>query len=317
MEFVNWFNKLVVAALIACSALAAAEGDRKALSAPGAEAIALDGRVLLRPELPDQRQQLFEDKLAQAETALEAEFNAENLIWVGRRTAYLGRYREAIEHYSRGIEAFPEDPRFLRHRGHRYISTRQLDKAVRDLSKAAGMVAGEADQVEPDGLPNDRGIPTSTLQGNIWYHLGLAHYLKGDYEMALDAYQQGLRVAGNPDMVSAFRYWLYLTQMRLRRQVDAVSNLAAVNRNWDIIENHSYHQLLLLFRGDLEVDDLMQERADELQNASLAYGLAFWHRLKGAPDRARVILDNLLDGEQWASFAYIAAEADRARRASP
>ena len=44
--------------------------------------------------------------------------------------------------FSRGVAAHPEDPRMYRHRGHRYITVRELDKAVADLSKASALVAG-------------------------------------------------------------------------------------------------------------------------------------------------------------------------------
>ena len=48
------------------------------------------------------------------------------------------------------------------------------------FQKAIELVAGNVDQIEPDGLPNKNNIPLTTLHGNIWYHLGLAYYLKND-----------------------------------------------------------------------------------------------------------------------------------------
>ena len=51
--------------------------------------------------------------------------DADNIIWYGRRTAYLGDYREAIRIFSEGIEKHPGDARMYRHRGHRYISIRE------------------------------------------------------------------------------------------------------------------------------------------------------------------------------------------------
>ena len=56
-------------------------------------------------------------------------------------------------------------PRFPRHRGHRYISIRQLDNAISDFEHAASMIDGQPNEIEPDGMPNARGIPVSTLQG--------------------------------------------------------------------------------------------------------------------------------------------------------
>ena len=47
------------------------------------------------------------------------------------------RYREAIEIYTKGIALHPTNALFYRHRGHRYITVRELDRAVADLARAA------------------------------------------------------------------------------------------------------------------------------------------------------------------------------------
>ena len=78
--------------------------------------------------------------------------------------------------------SIPNEPRLYRHRGHRYITIRKFDLAIADLRKASQLIAGKPDEIEPDGAPNKAGIPRSTLQSNIWYHLGLAQYLAGDFE---------------------------------------------------------------------------------------------------------------------------------------
>ena len=140
------------------------------------------------------------------------------IIWYGRRTAYLGRYRDAIRIYSDGIEIYPEDARLYRHRGHRFISTRQLDKAIADLDYAATLIEDTDDEIEPDGLPNALGIPVSTLHSNIWYHLGLAYYLSGDYERALQAYSERAASTANNDMMVSTAHWRYMTLRRLGRE---------------------------------------------------------------------------------------------------
>ena len=86
--------------------------------------------------------------------------------------------------FSKGVAAHPNNPRMYRHRGHRYITTRQFDRAIADFEKAATLIKGTPDEIEPDGAPNPTGKPRSSLHFNIWYHLGLAHYLKGDYQKA-------------------------------------------------------------------------------------------------------------------------------------
>jgi hypothetical protein len=55
------------------------------------------------------------------------------MIALGRAQATAWRYSDAIETYTRGIKVAPANAMLYRHRGHRYISTRQFDKAVTDL----------------------------------------------------------------------------------------------------------------------------------------------------------------------------------------
>ncbi|MFC1529890.1 hypothetical protein ACFL6R_04135, partial [Gemmatimonadota bacterium] len=145
------------------------------------------------PDLPDgiQAVSLLGDSLSSAppaeavveryelaKQAYEADpRNADTIIWFGRRAAYMGEYREAITIFTRGILTFPGDARMYRHRGHRYITLRNFDRAVADFETAARLIEGTEDQVEPDGLPNAMNIPLSSLHSNVWYHLGLAHYL--------------------------------------------------------------------------------------------------------------------------------------------
>lgn len=159
-------------------------------AAQAPEATSLLGRPLAPPSLPAERRAALEADLQKARAEYEKDpAKADAIIWLGRRTAYLGRYREAIAVFTEGISKHPDDARLYRHRGHRYISVREFDRAVADLAKAAALAAGRPDEIEPDGQPNARNIPTSTLKTNIYYHLGLAHYLKGSFAEALDAYR--------------------------------------------------------------------------------------------------------------------------------
>jgi tetratricopeptide (TPR) repeat protein len=262
-------------------------------------------------DLPDQVRADFEAKLDRARADYEAEpENADAMIWLGRRLAYLGRYQEAIEVYSQGIELHPEEARFYRHRGHRYITTRQLDKAIADFETAAGLIEGTEDRVEPDGLPNERGIPTSTLQSNIWYHLGLARYLERDFAGAVSAYEKCLEVSRNPDMLVATTHWLYMTLRRLGRDAEAAVVLEPITPNLDIIENHDYHRLLLLYRGDLTQDQVAGAESDGPGSAAAIYGIGNWHLYEGRRDKAKEIFLDLLETDQWAAFGYIAAEAE-------
>jgi tetratricopeptide (TPR) repeat protein len=278
---------------------------------PGAEAWSLFGEPLTPPApAPDAKSRLEAD-LEAARTAFEATpQSAEALIWVGRRVAYLGRYREAIETFSRGISMHPDDARFYRHRGHRYLTIRRFDRAIADLEKAASLVAGRPDAVEPDGQPNARNTPTSTLHSNIHYHRGLAYYVTGDFEKARAAYEACMQASKNADMQVATMYWLNMTLRRLGRTAEADALIAGVTKDMDVFENRSYHQMLLLWQGKGDADALLGGADAALDRATLGYGIGTWHLVNGRKDRAMAAWRGVLGGTQWASFGAIASEAD-------
>jgi tetratricopeptide (TPR) repeat protein len=279
---------------------------------PGAEAWSFLGEPLYPPALaPEARERLGAD-LAEALAAHErAPSGADALIWVGRRLAYLARYREAIEVFGQGITRHPDDARFYRHRGHRWITVRELDRAIADLSRAAALVRGQPDEVEPDGMPNPYGIPTSTLQSNIWYHLALAHYLAHDFERALPAWREALAVSTNDDMFVATTDWLYMTLRRLGRDAEAAAVLEPVHAEMRILENHAYHRRLLMYRGELGPDVLLGADTDDpVQLATYGYGVGNWYLYNGDAERAHAIFRRILDGPGWAAFGYLAAEAE-------
>ena len=280
------------------------------------EAISFLGDTLSEIPLDDAIRAQREEQFEEARLRWVADpTDIDAIIWAGRRAAYLGRYQEAILIFGLGIQQYPTEPRLYRHRGHRYITTRQLDSAVTDLERAAQLVAERPDQVEPDGLPNAQNIPTSTLQSNIWYHLGLARFLSGDYPGALDAYRESLAVSVNRDLEVASRYWLFLTLGRMGRTDEAGAVAAVVEPDWPLIENSTYHRLLLLYRGLLPVDSLLPASADSgtVERVTRAYGEAQWYLAYGHRDEARSMLRGILATGQWPAFGYIAAEADMAR----
>ncbi len=268
------------------------------------------------PISPAARQEM-EAKLIEAKTQIDAKPNdPDAIIWYGRRLAYLGRFREAIDTFTSGAKKFPDDARFYRHRGHRRITVRQFDLAIADFHKAAQLMRNRLDEIEPDGQPNSRNIPTSTLKFNIWYHLGLAYYLKGNNEKALEAYRECLKVSDSPDRLVATSHWLYMTLRRLNRSEEAATVLKPINDKMEVIENSSYWRLLLMYRGDVTFDALLAETLKEGASAashSTLYGLGNWQLYNGRRHEAAEIYRKIVASEQWTSFGYIAAEADLKR----
>jgi tetratricopeptide (TPR) repeat protein len=281
------------------------------------EATSLLGRPLYAPQQSAEARAALEKDLAEARAAHEKAPNADTAIWLGRRIAYMGRYRDAIAAYSAAIEKYPEDPRLYRHRGHRYISVRDFDKAVADLSRAASLVANRPDEIETDGQPNAMNIPTSTLKTNIYYHLGLAHYLKAEFDKAADAYRLCMEHSKNADMQVATAHWQYMTLRRLGREAEAAKVLEPITADMRVIENGSYHRLLMMYKGATDASTLIEaSKAEALDTVTIGYGVANWHLYNGRKDAAVELLESIVNGNarsQWAGFGYIAAEADLAR----
>lgn len=272
---------------------------------------------IIRPSLTDSSKKILEQKLSEAKSNYDKDNNnADNIIWYGRRTAYLGNYEEAIEIFTKGIAIHPKDARFYRHRGHRYISIRCIDKAIDDFKMAASLAKGKRDEIEPDGMPNAQNIPTSTLQTNIYYHLGLAYYLKGHFAEAESAYKECLRLSKNPDMYVATANWYYITLRRLKKDREAAKLLASISPEIKLIENKDYLTILLLYKQKTNPDSLKQQLtggANSLSNASAGFGLGNYYLLKGDKETANQIFNQIVAGNQWSSFGFIAAEVELRR----
>src|SRR5688572_7458282 len=270
----------------------------------------------IEPKLSRDARRNLETKLTTARADFHKEQSVDNSIWLGRWTAYLGRYKESIAIYTDAIAKYPKDARLYRHRGHRFITLRCFDDAIKDFEKAAKLVKGKPDEVEPDGLPNARNIPTSSLQSNIWYHLGLAHYLKGDFGSARKAYREAEKVSKNPDMLVATTHWLYMTLRRLGREKEASAMLATIPDNLEVIENGDYYQLIKLYQGKLKPSDLLSDSnqtANTLSNATVGYGVGNWFLYNGRRTEAENTFRQIVHGIQWASFGHIAAEVELTR----
>jgi tetratricopeptide (TPR) repeat protein len=300
-------RRILLAALIATLPWPAA-------AQPKPEATSLAGKPLFVPQTIPNRQKLDAD-LAQAEKTLAANpKDAEAIIWVGRRLGYLWRFNDAIAMFTKGIELHPDNPKLYRHRGHRYITVRQFARAQADLEKAAQLIKGKADEIEPDGAPNPSGKPRSTLQFNIWYHLGLAYYLQGNYAKAYEAYLECMKVSNNDDAITATSDWMWMTLMRLNRKADAARVLERITPKMEILENGSYHRRLLMYKGVEKPEALLDTaKADDTTIATQGYGVGNYYYVTGNTARAREVFERVTSGGGWNAFGYIAAEADLRR----
>ena len=283
----------------------------------GVEAVSLLGDTLRTFPLALAVRTRYEQQLVEAKRAYDrAPTNADSIIWYARRLGYLGRIRESIAVYTAGIALYPNEPWLYRHRGHRFITVREFDNAIKDLERAAELVEGRADVIEPDGQPNAANQPIGTLHSNIDYHLALAYYLKGDYAKALPIYRHELEIATNDDRRVSIGHWLYMALRRLGRDAESAAAMEPYTRQMRVVENGTYHQLVLMYKGLVSSDSVLAVGPTgemSVTDATAAYGLANWHWYNGRRADAERTWRRILAGGQWGAFGYIAAEAELAR----
>jgi tetratricopeptide (TPR) repeat protein len=211
----------------------------------------------------------------------------------GRTLARLRRYDEAFAAYGEALKLAPDSAMILRYRGHNYINVRKLDLALADLSRAESMNRNEF---------------------GIYYHLGLAYYLTGDYAKAAQAYDGCVRTSKTDgDRVSCWA-WQYPALVRAGRKAEADAILAKLTPGMDVGENAAYLDRLLLFTGVRTEDEVATTlTAAPLNQSTTGYSLGLWHLLNGRPEKAKEYFEKATKSETWQAFGYIAAEMELKR----
>lgn len=282
------------AAVIALSAalLAASAACRRERAAePEPEAVSLLGTPFFRTPAEGEALAKLETGLQEAAAKLEANpDDPGTVILYGRALSGLWRYRDAIDVYTKGIAVHPDHAMLYRHRGHRYISVREFDKAVADLARAAELNDHEFD---------------------IWYHLGLARYLKGEFDKAETAYVRCREASHDDGSIIAVSNWLYLALMRQGKSEEAAEVLEGITEGMNAGENVSYYNLLLFDKGLKTASELeTAAAASDLEMATTGYGLAARYLVRGETGKAGEMFRKIVALPYWPAFGFIAAEAE-------
>lgn len=264
---------------------------------------------LSQQDLDRRQKKLLE---AEADFTLDQN-NLENIIWYGRRLAYLGKYQEAINIFTEGIRKHPQSHKLYRHRGHRYITIRQFDQAIDDLQNAAFYANNDVNDIEPDGIPNAYNRPLSNTKWNIYYHLGLAYYLKGNYDKAISSYKKCMQYSDNNDLKVKTTNWLFATYSKIGNEDAATVLIEEIPGKMRLLEDRLYHDLIMLYRGFITPDVVIRRHSNNGDiNANVGYGLGNWYLINGDVSSALNIFSRVLDGTQVDAFGFVACEVEMA-----
>jgi tetratricopeptide (TPR) repeat protein len=201
-------------------------------------------------------------------------------------------FKEAILEFSKAIAMDPFNGLLYRHRGHRYISTRRFEEAAADFELSV------------------RLDPTNW---DSWYHLGLAYYLLRDYSKAKAAYLQCLSMTKADELWVAIADWLYMTYKKLGEDDAAIKLLEPLKEGMEVGENVHYYSRLLMYKGILTPDAILDIKTDydpDITLATVGYGLGNYYLMNGNKEEAIKIFKKVMKCPQWPAFGYIASEVE-------
>lgn len=230
--------------------------------------------------------------IARAEKALAADpHNGELIMRLGMAQVAAQQYREAIATFTRGIQEEPKNVAFYRERGHRYLSLRQFDKAMDDLT---------------------HGFELDSTDYGVLFHLGIVRFVRGDFAGAADAFRRALPRAPNPEELSGSTDWQW---MSLSRAGQAAAAELLLQRHPDSLPDDSpYARRLKLYRGQVSAKELITPAdTDGVTVATLCYGIGDWYVARGDTAQARPWFERAVRTTGWPAFGFILSEVELTR----
>lgn len=240
-------------------------------------------------------------------------------LLLGRRTAAMGRYREAVEIYSAAIERLPPDARVLRRRGEALLALREIREAMRDLRDAVAAAARNSTVREFLDGPEGAYTQVSLAHGaNLL--LGVGHFVEGDYRAATASLLASLQASISPDEIAEATLWLTFALNRAGRTREAADLVRAVPESLAVKQRRAEHRLLLSYRGSLSLATLQREMAEagdpELE-ALYLFGFAMSLEASGRTAEATDALEQVRLVGAWHTLPALAAEAELSRIRTP
>ncbi len=230
--------------------------------------------------------------IARAESALAADpRNVDRIIALGIAQSGVRQYREAIQTFTRGLKIAPNNALLYRWRGHRYLSVREFNRAMDDLTRGARL--------------------DSTIYG-IWYHLGIVRYARGDFAGAVAAFSRALPIAPDSGERSGSTDWLWMSLSRVGRGNEAQ---ALLDRHPDVPPaGNAYTQRLRLYRGEVGPDSVITASdTSDIAVATLSYGMGNWYLVRGDTAQARAWFERSVASGGWPAFGFIMSEVELRR----
>lgn len=211
------------------------------------------------------------------------------------------QYREAVATDTKGLAASPDDVSLLIERGHREVGLREFVAAQRDLQRAATL---------------------DPRQSAAFYHLGLAHYFRGQFREAAASFRRALALARTDDDKIDCSNWLYVSLRRANEPQEAAAVLKRITPQMSNKEPHIafYLRLIRLYQGAMPEQKVLPPKPTnpndveaELAYDTVAYGVGNWHLYSHDPRRAAELFKSVVTGDAWNAWGFVGSEIELAR----
>lgn len=269
----------------------------------------LTGRKLQAPDFPETVRTKLELDLLEAQAVFDVSPERESsFIWLGRRLGYLGRYKDAVEVFSLGLEKFPQSYKLYRFRARHRARSRDFSGAIADYEMGLKNMGGIPDSFEPDGIPNSIGLTISTYRNNLHYYLGQTSFATGDYQRMYDELEKSTQspiALPFDDHQIAVVFWQYIALMKLGKKDEAVRVLASLTQAPKLVENHSYYKAAQVLKGKTSEVEILKN-GDSLAKFALGMTKVF----SGNEARGRAILSAVVEES---ALGYWPAEVELTR----
>ena len=247
--------------------------------------------------------------LAAAKQKLDADpKNLELLRALEQEQVKAWQYREALETCARGLQIAPQTAAFYVERGHREVALQQFAATIADMKRAIAI---------------DPSI------GDIYYHLGLAHYFRGEFAPAADAFQKSVDIAKSKgaegtDGVTNSTNWLYASLRRAGKKDEAAKALEAVPPEVTTKDPHSqvYLNLVRFYQGRMKDSEVVEPEPPrdghvylepELKFDTSAYQVGNWYLYNGNRSKAREYFERIAKGGVWITWGFVGAQVELAK----
>lgn len=248
--------------------------------------------------------------VAAAKQKLDADpKNLELLRALEQEQVKVWQYREALETCARGLQIAPQTAAFYVERGHREVALQRFAETIADMHRA---------------------IELDPSIGDIYYHLGLAHYFRGEFDQAAEAFGKSVKIAQSKgadalDGVTNSTNWYYVALRRAGKKDEAAKALEAVGPEVTTKDPHSqvYLNLVRFYQGKMKDSEVVEPEPPrdghvylepELKFDTSAYQVGNWYLYNGNPAKARQYFERIAKGGVWITWGYVGAQLELAKQ---